>query len=81
MNGTTGESLSLTVEERARSLEAWLKESAGRLPKSIVQGSNVFHYGSCMLLYRLTVVAHVGCESIRDTCELVRMYNVCIMYV
>jgi N-acetylneuraminate lyase len=48
VNGTTGESLSLTVGERQSALEAWLKESAGRL----------------------TVIAHVGCESIRDTCEL-----------
>ena len=30
VNGTTGESLSLTVWERQCVLEAWLKESLGR---------------------------------------------------
>jgi N-acetylneuraminate lyase len=48
VNGTNGESLSLTVAERESVLEAWLKESGGRF----------------------TVIAHVGCESIRDTCQL-----------
>ena len=44
VNGTTGESLSLTVEERKRVLEAWLKESAGRYHIQCAEGQ------SCLLL-------------------------------
>lgn len=35
-------------------------------------------YVCLFTLFRLTVIAHVGCESIRDTCELV-YYNYIII--
>ena len=74
MNGTTGESVSLTVEERKLLLETWNSVADGR-------------YRSCNLSYsvfwftrppypidvcRLTIIAHVGTENLKNTCELVR---------
>jgi len=48
VNGTTGESLSLTVEERKVLVQEWIKAATGRI----------------------TVIVHVGCESLKNTCEL-----------
>lgn len=48
VNGSTGESLSLTVEERKLLAAEWIRVG-GR---------------------KFTVIVHVGCESLKDTCEL-----------
>ena len=47
---------------------------------SLIHG-HMIHSSSFITLYRLTVLAHVGCESIRDTCELVQMYIIYILYM
>ncbi|XP_064393979.1 N-acetylneuraminate lyase-like [Halichondria panicea] len=48
VNGSTGQSLCLTVGERKQLAEEWLRVSKGRI----------------------TVIVHVGTESVKDTCEL-----------
>lgn len=48
VNGTTGESLSLTHEERKTVLERWVADAGERL----------------------AVIAHVGAQSLADTCDL-----------
>lgn len=46
--GTTGESLSLTIDERKQTLEKWVESAKGRFK----------------------VIAHVGCNSVREAIDL-----------
>ena len=105
VNGTTGESLSLTVEERKLLTEEWIQTAIGRwvgfiwdwsqrkqvkklylrnfasIMYSIVRlkGKRAYLHWLLVLLSlcfhgnRITVIVHVGCENLKNTCELVRL--------
>lgn len=72
VNGTTGESLSLTVGERKSVLEAWLKESTGRYACTLVNIHSVspvlcyiiysfMYVNVCMLVYSVQVDCNCSC--------------------
>lgn len=61
VTGTGGESMSLTVEERKRFTEVWLKESKGKL------SANIIHIGTANLADSKELAAHAekhGADSI-----------------
>lgn len=68
VNGTTGEGVSLTDEERKQIAKEWLKVAGKRYQHRVITINPI------VSIIRMTVIIHVGSMSLKSTCDLVTIY-------